>query len=227
MHPPDSLPHPHVSATAWLGRWVCLVRKGFLGKEGAAEAKRALRGGSAATGKCLALSGRGAELPNTSPPPRLWMKGEGAGRRERRGAPPFTFPFVQALQERLQLLLVEDRALRVPLPQHHPGLLQPGDLEAHGADGRCWGHRALGSQSAPRGAQPGPGAVPPHPCTAQRLLPPKPGTSPAPSPGSGCVPAARAPRQQRRSGPEDERQGGAAPPPLCGQEAKTSQLGSI
>lgn len=61
-----------------------------------------------------------------------------------RGVVPVTFPFVQALQEWLELLLVEDCTLRVPLPQHHPGLLQPGDLEVKGADIGCWGSAAPG-----------------------------------------------------------------------------------
>lgn len=61
---------------------------------------------------------------------------EQAGRGK--GVSPVTFPFIQALQEWLQLLLIEDCTLCVPLPQDYPSLLQPGNLKVDGADGECW-----------------------------------------------------------------------------------------
>lgn len=132
--------------------WFYLVMKCFLGKEGADEAKRALLGAGVVQqpeGKCLALAGRSSGLLEGSLSSKAvpgWSRKVQAGKR--RGVASVTFPFIQALQEWLELLFVEDRTLRVPLPQHHPGLLQPGDLKADGADGGCWGQCSLWAPSS-------------------------------------------------------------------------------
>lgn len=39
-----------------------------------------------------------------------------------------TFALIEALEKRLELLLIEDGTFRVSLPQGHPRLLQPGNL---------------------------------------------------------------------------------------------------
>lgn len=129
--------HRHASMRVWLSCWFYLVTKCFLGKEGANEARQALLNARVVQqpeGKCLALAGRGSEL-SVMPCPDKSGKEKAS---EIRAVAPVTFPFIQALQEWLKLFLIEDRTLRVPLPQHHPGLLQPSDLKGDGAGRRCW-----------------------------------------------------------------------------------------
>ena len=59
-----------------------------------------------------------------------------------------TFALIEALEEWLERLLIEDGALCVSLPQGHPCLLQPGNLgrsdyERLASEGACWGHRPV------------------------------------------------------------------------------------
>lgn len=230
--------------------WFYLVMKCFLEKEGAAEAKRALPGAGAVQqpeGKHLALAGRGSELSNTSPSSKAMPRRSGKEQAgERRGVAPVTFPFVQALQEWLELLLVEDRALRVPLPQHHPGVLQPGDLKVDGADGGCWGQRSpwalrSGLPGCSQGGTAWPRSHGPQLCTQQCLLLPKTASStsaqgqrqhtPGTEAGFSIFPPSPCPRTAaslRRSGLEDETQGGGSCSTSFVQAgSKTSQLGLI
>lgn len=150
----------HASTMVWLSCWFYLVMKCFLGKEGANEARRALlSAGRFSSQRVSAMS---------------WdrVRADKSGKEkanETRGVAPVTFPFVQVLQEWLELLLVEDCTLGVALPQHHPGLLQPGDLQGHGAGGGCWEHQ---------GEQPDPGATVPSlahnsVCCSQKQPPPR------------------------------------------------------
>lgn len=242
--------HCHASARVWLGPvvsvpscWFYLVMKCFLEKEGAAEAKRALPGAGVVQqpeGKSLALAGRGSELSNASPSSKALPRGSGKEQAgERRGVVPVTFPFVQALQERLELLLVEDRALCVPLAQHHPGLLQTGNLKVDRADGGCWGQHSPWAPSSglarwshgdtawswSHGRSPAHSSVW---CSPKQPPPPalmaKDGTSLTPRLGSGflpppCVPGQQLPRVAV-SLKMRHREGAAVQPPLCRQEAR-------
>lgn len=194
-------------------------------------------------GKRLALAGRGSELSNTSPSSKAvpgQSRKEQAG--ERRGIAPVTFPFVQALQEWLELLLIEDCALRVPLPQHHPSLLQPGDLKVDGADGAggagdggCWGQHSpwtpgVGLAGCSQGAQAGPRAMAPSCACCSPKQPPSPAltardsTSLALRLRSGFLSPPHAPGQQlphiAAALKMRRREGAAVPPPLCRQEAR-------
>lgn len=66
-----------------------------------------------------------------------------------RGSRSGTFAFIEAPEEGLELLLVQDGALRVPLAQGHPRLLQPGNLRRAEREGR---RRVRGARSEGRRA---------------------------------------------------------------------------
>lgn len=64
------------------------------------------------------------------------------GHTARQGA---TFALIEALEKRLEFLLIQDGTLCVSLPQGHPCLLQPGNLRRADCERLATGHPAEGT----------------------------------------------------------------------------------